>query len=567
MDRAPGPGPRTGPRTGSRTGTPLAALAGRLRDSQSSVPSTLAGMPRSLLSPLKLAVLTAAVMIGMHGPAGAASSLPWTPSWEARHHLQLLVDAGVVRLTTTHWPLPSAAVAQALTSAKPATDPALAASLQFVKDELARSRTQGRASVQLRHASEALTGFGESYTPGSSLALTSAEHAAGPLAWRLGARLEQNANSLQTQFSGVGTNGRWQIRLEESALVLGLSDPWTGGSTEGQWNAQLFSQRFWWGPGWQQSMVLGHNAPAFNGIGLQRGITEASSSRWLSWMGPWNIDVFVARAQDPIVVANQPDGFLYSGARLTMQPWPWLEIGFSRGFQAGGTGRPSGVRNFVKAFFGQEVNQDPDSPFIDSSAQIAGYDFRLRCPHWISALVGPCAAYTQWMGEDAAGSVPLPFKFMSLWGIESTYGQGRYRVVLEYVDTNAYSLPWDNKPTFPGYVNGVYQQGYTQGGRWLASSIGSGARVFTLGWMDAQARRQVRVHSGNTVSGIGAYSPGVDAPRGDLIGVQASQSFMWQGMTITPEVSWVRLDEGQDQRANKRENLRLGVNLAIPMGW
>ena len=524
-------------------------------------------MPLFLFPSFTRGTLAAALILGLQGPAAGAPSVPWTPSWEARHHLQRLVDGDVIRLTTTHWPLPAAAVERALAAARPTTDASLARSLSVVKDELTRARTQGRIEVQARNAAEGLAAFGESYTPGSRLSVRSAASQAGPFSWRLGARLEQNANSLQTQFSGLGTEGRWQARLEDSALVLGLSEPWTGGSSGGAWNAQVFSQRFWWGPGWQQSLVLGHNAPALNGIGLQRGSAEASSSRWLSWMGPWNLDVFVARAQDPIVVAKQPDGFLYSGMRLTMQPWPWLEIGLSRGFQAGGTGRPSGVRNFVKAFFGQEVNQDPDSPFIDSSAQIAGYDFRLRCPQWISSVVGSCAAYTQWMGEDAAGTVPLPFKFMSLWGIESTYGQGRFRVVLEYVDTNAYSLPWDDKPTFPGYVNGVYQQGYTQGARWLASPMGSGARVFTLGWMDAQARRQVRVHSGNTVSGIGAYSPGVNPPRGDLLGVQASQSFVWQGMTITPEASWVRLDEGQDQRASKRENVRLGVNVAVPLGW
>ncbi|MFN5511296.1 MAG: capsule assembly Wzi family protein, partial [Burkholderiales bacterium] len=312
-------------------------------------------MPLFLFPSFTRGTLAAALILGLQGPAAGAPSVPWTPSWEARHHLQRLVDGDVIRLTTTHWPLPAAAVERALAAARPTTDASLARSLSVVKDELTRARTQGRIEVQARNAAEGLTAFGESYTPGSSLSVRSAASQAGPFAWRLGARLEQNANSLQTQFSGLGTEGRWQARLEDSALVLGLSEPWTGGNSGGAWNAQVFSQRFWWGPGWQQSLVLGHNAPALNGIGLQRGSAEASSSRWLSWMGPWNLDVFVARAQDPIVVAKQPDGFLYSGMRLTMQPWPWLEIGLSRGFQAGGTGRPSGVRNFVKAFFGQEV--------------------------------------------------------------------------------------------------------------------------------------------------------------------------------------------------------------------
>ena len=114
-------------------------------------------------------------------------------------------------------------------------------------------------------------------------------------------------------------------------------------------------------------------------------------------MGPWNLDVFVAKAQDPLLFDNQPQGFWFSGVRLTIQPKPWLEIGLSRGLQTGGQGRPNGAGNFVKAFLGQEVNKNPEDTFTDSSAQIAGYDVRISCPRSVSGFMGVCAAYTQWM--------------------------------------------------------------------------------------------------------------------------------------------------------------------------
>lgn len=169
------------------------------------------------------------------------------------------------------------------------------------------------------------------------------------------------------------------------------------------------------------------------------------------------------------------------------------------------------------------------------------------------------------MGEDAAGQVPLPFKFMSLWGVESTYGQGQYRVFAEWADTNAYSLPWDTKPTFPGYVNGVYRQGYTQGARWVGSAQGSGSQVLTVGWMDAESQRLLKLHAGKVHTSLGAYDPGVNAPHGDLWGLSASQVVSWMGMQLTPEVAYTHLSEGEDQRANKRKNWRVGLVMSVPL--
>lgn len=485
--------------------------------------------------------------------AQTAASAPYTPSWQVRHHLQRLVDEGGLQLPMTHWPLPMAAVTEAMDrlpavwfNAK--TD--LESTRQAVLREL-RQLQGATLTLNARNRAEALTGFAEDYTPGSSVQVVSPEKRlqAGSfsLAGRLGARLEETSNSLATDVSGFGTEGRYQARLDGSALVMG----WQG------WNLQAFSHRHWWGPGWQSSLVNGHNIPAWNGVGVQRASAAPSESRWLNWMGPWNLDVFVARAQDPAVVSNQPQGYLFSGARLTMQPLPWLELGFSRGMQVEGAGRPSGFRNFLKSFVGLEVNQNPGDP-PDSSSQIAGYDLRVRCPlSW-----GACAAYAQAMGEDAAGDAfPVPTKFMSLWGLERSYGQGRYRMFAEYVDTNAYSMPWDTKPQFPGYQNGVYTQGYTHGGRWIGSAQGGGSQVTTVGWMDAEKQRMVKVHSGQVHWSLGAGYPGAQAPHGKLLGLSASQSVHWQRKVWVPEVSWISLSDGPETQANQRHSLRLTLTL------
>lgn len=505
---------------------------------------------------LKTIVPLLAALAGAAAQAQTGASAPYTPSWQARHHLQLLVDHAGLALPLTHWPLPAAAVEQALADlpqALPDGGQDLDGARQAVLRELAARRHQASLRLQLRNSAEGLTGFDENYTPGSSAQAVSEEKRvdAGALsvAGRLGLRVEQAPNSLQQQFGGSGSEMRYPLRFEGSAAVLG----WEG------WNAQAFSHRHWWGPGWQSSLINGANNPAWNGFGIQRGSVKASSSPWLSWMGPWNLDVFVARAQDPRVASDQPVGYLYSGMRLTMRPQPWLELGLSRGMQEAGAGRPGGATEFVKAFFGQGTNPPTaaDNP-TDSSNQIAGFDARVRCPvGW-----GQCAAYGQWMGEDSnTRPLPLPYKYMSLWGVEQTYGGGRYRAFAEYANTNAYSLPWDSKPQFAGYFNHIYNQGYTNGARWVGSAQGGGSQVTTLGWMDAQSQRMLKAHVGKVAYSVGAYDPRVDAPHGKLRGLSASQALKWQGLTWVPEVSWMHLDQGQDQRASKLNSLRVGVTV------
>lgn len=503
----------------------------------------------------KIIVSLCGSVLAIVAQAQTPASVSYTPTWQARHHLQWLADHAGLPLPLSQWPLPAAAVQQALDEmAVPAVADAEAirSAKAFVLKELEALRSKGRIQLQLRSESEGLHGYGENYTPGSSGHISTAEGRWGggavSAAGRLGAKLEANANSMPAHLPGAPHEGQYQLRLEGSEAVVA----WNG------WNVQAFSRQNWWGPGWQSSLINGHNNPAWQGVGIQRGSVKPSDSAWLSWMGPWNLDVFVAKAQDPIVVPNQPSGFLFSGARLTMKPQPWLELGLSRGFQAGGVGRPSGVGNFVKSFLGQQVNQNPGDP-PDSSNQIAGYDLRASCPQsW-----GGCAVYTQWMGEDAAGKYPpLPYRFMKLYGVEKTYGAGQYRVFAEYANT--LTTGYQAVGLFPGYTNGVYTQGYTQGARWVGSAQGGGSEVTTVGWMDAQAQRQVKLHLGRVGKGVGAYAPTLNAPHGRLWGLSASQTVRWMGMTLTPELAYTHLAEGEDQGANKRTNLRVGLLMAVP---
>lgn len=524
-------------------------------------------MIRKMIS--RTLVLACALCCGVAQAQNQAlsASVPYMPSWQARHQLQLLVDHADLALPMSHWPLPAAAVAQALRQLPanlPTGDVDLASARALVLRELAQRQSQGQLRLHMRSRAEGAVGYGDNYTPGSSVQLVSEEKRVHSGDWsvagRLGVRAEDSANSLNTPASGWGTEGRYQARLEDAAAVLG----WGG------WQVQAFSQRFWWSPGWQNSLVNGNNQPAWNGVGLQRSSVERTDSPWLRWMGAWNFEAFLARAQDPLVLTNanpaQAQGFVFGGMKLTLQPWPWLEVGLSRGLQVGGAGRPNGLSTYAKAMLGKETNKWPWDTFPDSSGQIAGYELRLRCPKaW-----GDCAFYSQGMGDDRTTGIPFPIKFFTMLGAEKAFDGGRQRVFYEWVNTNSFSHPFEhNGSSYPGYINGVYGQGYTNGARWAASPFGSGAVVNTVGWLDAERQTMVKLHKGRATSTVGAYDPSVAptglGPHGGLWGVSAQRTWTDGHLSWTPELSYLHFEQGQDVGVNRKNSLRLGLTLAMPL--
>ena len=167
------------------------------------------------------------------------------------------------------------------------------------------------------------------------------------------------------------------------------------------------------------------------------------------------------------------------------------------------------------------------------------------------------------MGDDAAGKIPLPYKFKSLWGFTTTYADGSYRVLAKYANTNAYSLPWDNKPKFPGYVNGVYQQGYKNGGSWVGASQGAGASVTTLGWMDAGNMQMAKLYFGRIGTSVGVFTPGLEQPHGSMWGLSAQRTLFWKDISITPELAYTRFAQDASLVGGQRNNLRAGEAVAV----
>ena len=475
---------------------------------------------------------TGLVLVAAALRAQADPSVPWTPSPASRHAIELLVDEAGLGLTTTQWPLPARAVGRALDALPTVLAPALDDARARVRRELARSDAS-QGAITLRSTQEALAGFGDDATPGSSIALRSPTFASAWLAAQLGARIDP---------SGSAQDGT-KLRFDDTALVteaLGVQ-------------LQAWSHRSWWGPGWQSSLVLGNNAPAFSGVGVQRASASRSSSPWLAWLGPWNVEMFAAQADD----VSQPANPYFIGQRLTLRPFDGIELGLTRTAQWGGRGRPQTAKSFFRMLTGTGVNADTsEQEASDPANEMAGFDLRARCP-----FATPCAAYLQLIGEDRAGL--WPSRYLGLYGIEGWSADGRERYFAEYAETGCRTPI--GRPAFRNcaYRNYAYPQGYTSGGRWVGAGVGPDSRLLTLGWLDADTGTSVRLNAGRVGSRIGRYSSlDVDPTySGRLIGVSAQRDFQWGAATLTPEFAWQHVSAAQGGRTDLRIGARLQMSL------
>jgi hypothetical protein len=382
----------------------------------------------------------------------------------------------------------------------------------------------------LRNRAEAYAGFGDEATPGSWIVVRSGTFAAQGVAAQIGARVDQGTLPSRAEI---------RLRLDDTAVAADAFGA----------QFQAWAHRSWWGPGWQGSLLLSNNSPPFYGVGLQRASAGRSDSRWLSWMGPWTYDFFIAMNDDAM------DSTLV-GTRITTRPFSLLEIALSRTAQWGGHGRPQSFGSFLRMLVGRGINANgPEEAAQDPANELAGFDLRLRCPGGVR-----CSAYTQLIGEDATHNVPS--QYLGLYGLESWSADGRMRVFAEFVETIC-GAPLEHKPEHGcAYRNWAYPQGYANGGRWIGSAAGADSRVATLGWLDAEGGTLLKVHAGTIGSRVGVFSvPDDPAHSGRMRGIGARQSWSWGRATIGAELDWMRTDAP----LGLRQDARMGLALRMPL--
>ncbi len=390
---------------------------------------------------------------------GQALAGPWVEAGDSRlrSDIQLLADAGVIEGSVTTWPLAWADVMYSLDPSKVVT-PWQRDALDRVTQAASRDSVEGYAILKARvaAASEAVQIRSFEDTPRED--------------GEIGFAVEYTGNWFTANLEGTWAadpqdDKEWRPDGSYAAVALG------------NWTLGVSAQDRWWGPGWSSSMIYSSNARPVPSISFDRMVTSPFETRWLAWLGHWDLSVQVGELERNREV---PDALLFA-ARLSLRPLTGLEIGLSRSAQLCGEGRSCDFDTWKNMLLGKDNQGDNVSPEDEPGNQLAGWDVR-----WSSAIgKQPFAAYTQWVGEDEGGS--LPAKYTALFGIETWGGHntmGTWRTYLEWTDTMCnFALYKGSDKVVPdcAYNNSIYKTGYRYRGRSLASTLDNDASVFTLG--------------------------------------------------------------------------------------
>lgn len=241
----------------------------------------------------------------------------------------------------------------------------------------------------------------------------------------------------------------------------------------GNWSLYAGAVDRWWGPGQDNTLLLSSNARPMMSAGLRRNDPKAFKSKWLSWIGPWTWDMFVANMGDRRAI---PDA-LIAGIRLGFEPINNLEIGVSRTLQLCGQGRPCGFSTWVDSLIAVG-DRDNTGTAAEPGNQLASIDLSYSINFGKQSL----KLYAEGTAED---EVILPVQYGRLVGatLLTPFDEngGNLSINLELSDTNAIKYFFFGK-NFPQslYNHFLYKSGHRFDGRSLGHSLDSASKLASV---------------------------------------------------------------------------------------
>ena len=393
------------------------------------------------------------IIMAPHSQAG-----PWiNPGDETlRHHIQVLADSGVITVPITTWPLMWSGIKHDIEQSDTTMlTGAQALSLRYVRFALRRdtdNSTRLTWNGSLRQNPHLFTDFADS-------------------------QRDQAETSLSADWMGRSFTGRLKVSYTDDAndnSDIKLDGSYLG-FVWGNWAFTAGEMERWWGPGWQNSLILGSNARPAPSLSLQRNQSSAFETPWLSWIGPWHLETFMAQLENDRAVSHA----LLWGFRITAKPFSALEIGLSRTAQWGGEGRPQSFSTFSDLLLGRDNRGDDD---IDESNepgnQLGGIDWRLSGTFFGDTGLG---LYGQFIGEDESGGTPS--RAIAQIGIDASIigNQWQNRFYLELADTTVEGFKGESKARAnSAYEHSIYQSGYRYHNRAIGAATDNDSRILTF---------------------------------------------------------------------------------------
>lgn len=364
--------------------------------------------------------------------------------------LNWLNQQGVIQVTTSTWPLSTAAIQDALQHAKPENT-----AQRKVLDSIQRKIDEGNTLSQVELKAS---------TDRNKLPATFGNDNAS-----------QNRASFTLQKSTENWDAHLQVNAEDRQRIdngnnVNVEGSYLAGKIWNQW-ISFGSVPTFWGPGHDGSLIRGDATRPVPGFLMQRAEQKAFETKWLSWIGPWQYQIFAGQLQRYTAV---PKANLI-GMRLTIQPFQSLELGASRTFQIGGRGQPSDFDAYWNAFIGRDNAYENNSWVNNDNAsnQLGGFDARLSLQPLFNIPVG---LYGQMIGEDESGKLPSRNLYLAGIDFSSNYGELPYQLYAEWADTRTSGKVEGYTYNHHQYTDGYYQYGYP-----IGHGMGGDGQMYSLG--------------------------------------------------------------------------------------
>ncbi len=228
----------------------------------------------------------------------------------------------------------------------------------------------------------------------------------------------------------------------------------------GNWTLGAGAVERHWSPSRYTSLILSRNARPLPSVYLAKSTATAFETPLLSWLGPWDGEVFVTA---PDSQAGPGNGKMF-GARLRVRPLNGLEIDLVRTAQWSG-----GASGFWDMLIG-DTNEGTSAGIN----QMAGLGISYSLPERIF----PARAYIQAIGEDESGGLPSCFMYLAGVELDTVLRGVPTLITLEGVDTrittseNGFCGPDTayNQRTYP----------YTRDGKVMGAAIDSEGHALDL---------------------------------------------------------------------------------------
>ncbi|MDC4310036.1 capsule assembly Wzi family protein [Acinetobacter baumannii] len=369
---------------------------------------------------------------------------------DLRTDLNWLNQQGVINISTSTWPLSGDEIQRALSQAKvthPAQQKVINSVLNALKADNNTVKVGAFAESDIKNIPQAFGDNQKSQYQGSL------EFNAGGENWD--AKIRVNAEKDPQIDSGHDVN-------VEGSYVAGKL-----------WNQWIVAGQIptWWGPGHDGSLIRGDASRPVYGVTMQRAVQDAFENKWLSWIGPWQYQLFAGQLDDYKAVPHAK----LLGMRVTARPVPALEIGASRAIQIGGDGQPDSFKAYWNAVIGKDNGCTENSCVGEDNAsnQLAGFDARLQLQTLFNI---PVSVYGQYIGEDEAGGLPSKKMYLAGADYSSMINNMPYQIYAEWADTRTNGDVRGISYNHHQYTDGYYQHGFP-----LGHAMGGDGQMYSVG--------------------------------------------------------------------------------------